>query len=154
MAGAAVACEAAVKRHPEEKRFVYQQARAMCLSGDVRILCGRSHTALISSDHPSARKFAAFAALSTLEDEGAAGGLSTILNDVHIDDWFGLPRGSLSDAQKEAQGVHDFLKSAGAAGDLEANVLLLSVPEEPRSRLCASPSSKTRSTKGCRSASR
>jgi hypothetical protein len=129
MPGAAVACEAAVKRHPEEKRLVYQQARAMCLSG-MSEYCADAIKGLDVLGYPSALKFAAFALLLTVEDEKAAGGLSTMLDDAQVNEWFGMPRGDISDAAEQVQGIQEFLKTAGAAGDREASSLLL-LFEEP-----------------------
>ena len=136
MAGAAVACEAAIKRNPEEKRLVYQQTRAMCLSG-MSDYCPEAIKGLDTLGYPSAAKFAAFAGLAAVEDEQAAGGLSSMLDDARADEWFGLPRGDVSRALEDVQRIQENLKTAGAAGDREAASLLLLFEEPDRDRRIA-----------------
>jgi hypothetical protein len=124
MPGAAVACEAAVQRHPENKRLAYQKARAICLSG-LTENCPDAIKGLIDLGHPSAAKFAGFAMLSTLEDKQAAGGFAGMLKEVRLPLWFGLPSGPASESAELAETVHRLLRLASDGGDREARSILL-----------------------------
>jgi hypothetical protein len=124
MPEAAAACEAALKRRPDEKRFAYEQTRALCLSGASE-KCGEAVKSPEFPAYPSAKKFLAFLALSLVEDESAAGGLAGVLRQVHVAEWFGLTKAGVLDASMIVQEARNLTEEAAAAGDREAASLLL-----------------------------